>query len=174
MGELRGLWKDGVASSVDLLGEATVTHGRGPALRRALRRGARDADRRDRRGLARAPAARARRAGPLPRANLSVKVSALTPLLRADAPERGQRDAADRLRPLLRRARDRGAHLHIDMESLDSRDAVTELILDLLAEDEFADGPVRRRRAAGLPARLARHADADPRLGRRGCGARSR
>ena len=28
-------------------------------------------------------------AGPLPRGNLSVKVSALTPLLRAEAPERG-------------------------------------------------------------------------------------
>jgi RHH-type proline utilization regulon transcriptional repressor/proline dehydrogenase/delta 1-pyrroline-5-carboxylate dehydrogenase len=68
-------------------------------------------------------------------------VSALTPLLRPDAPERGQRDAAGRLRELLRLARDRGAHLHIDMESLDSRDAVTQLILDLLAEDEFRDGP---------------------------------
>ena len=32
--------------------------------------------------------------GPLPRANVSVKVSALTPLLRPDAPELGQRDAA--------------------------------------------------------------------------------
>jgi RHH-type proline utilization regulon transcriptional repressor/proline dehydrogenase/delta 1-pyrroline-5-carboxylate dehydrogenase len=70
-----------------------------------------------------------------------VKVSALTPLLRPDAPLRGQRDAADRLRPLLRRARDLDAHLHIDMESMDSRDAVLELILDLLAEDEFRAGP---------------------------------
>ena len=70
-----------------------------------------------------------------------MKVSALTPLLRPDAPERGKRDAADRLRPLLRRANDLGAHLHIDMESLDSRDAVLELILDLLGEDEFRDGP---------------------------------
>jgi len=68
-------------------------------------------------------------------------VSALTPLLRPDAPERGQRDAAQRLRGLLRRADALGAHLHIDMESLDSRDAVLELILDLLAEDEFRHGP---------------------------------
>jgi hypothetical protein len=80
-------------------------------------------------------------AGALPRANLSVKVSALTPLLRPDAPERGKRDAADRLRTLLRRARELGAHLHIDMESLDSRDAVLELVLELLAEDEFRSGP---------------------------------
>jgi RHH-type proline utilization regulon transcriptional repressor/proline dehydrogenase/delta 1-pyrroline-5-carboxylate dehydrogenase len=80
-------------------------------------------------------------AGPLPRANLSVKVSALTPLLRPEAPARGQRDAAPRLRELLRRAKDLDAHLHIDMESLDSREAVLELVLDLLAEPEFADGP---------------------------------
>ena len=81
-------------------------------------------------------------AGPLPRANLSVKVSALTPLLRPDAPERGKRDAAERLRRAAApRASELGAHLHIDMESLDSREAVLELVLELLAEPEFRDGP---------------------------------
>jgi RHH-type proline utilization regulon transcriptional repressor/proline dehydrogenase/delta 1-pyrroline-5-carboxylate dehydrogenase len=79
--------------------------------------------------------------GPLPRANLSVKVSALTPLLRPDAPDLGKRDAAGRLRRLLRRARDLDAHLHVDMESLDSRDAVLELIVELLGEEEFGAGP---------------------------------
>ena len=103
----------------------------------------------------RARTSSATRFGPLPRANLCVKVSALTPLMKPDAPERGQRDAAQRLRGLLRRAHALGAHLHIDMESLDSRDAVLELILALLAEEEFQAGPVGGRRAAGLPARLA-------------------
>jgi proline dehydrogenase len=140
LGVLRDLWKDGVASSVDLLGEATVTQAE------AQRYADRCADALD------TLAAAARRwpereqlerdsAGPLPRANLSVKVSALTPLLRPDAPERGKRDAAERLRPLLRRANELGAHLHIDMESMDSRDAVLELILELLAEDDFRAGP---------------------------------
>src|SRR5919108_658928 len=49
--------------------------------------------------------------------------------------------AACTRRWLLRRARDLGAHLHIDMESLDSRDAVLELVLELLAEEEFRAGP---------------------------------
>src|SRR4029078_13343704 len=80
-------------------------------------------------------------AGPLPRANLSVKVSALTPLLRPDAPERGKRDAGPRPRELLRHAKLLGVHLHIDMESYDSREAVVELVLELLSEPEFADGP---------------------------------
>jgi len=70
-----------------------------------------------------------------------VKVSALTPLLRPDAPELGKRDAAGRLRELLRHAKELGAHLHIDMESYDSREAVTDLVLEVLSEDEFRDGP---------------------------------
>ena len=140
LGDLRELWKDGVASTVDLLGEATVTQAE------AQRYADRCADALDTISRAAAdwperPQLERDAAGVLPRANLSVKVSALTPLLRPDAPERGKRDAADRLRPLLRRAHERGAHLHIDMESMDSRDAVLELILELLAEDEFRSGP---------------------------------
>ncbi|MEA2146469.1 MAG: proline dehydrogenase, partial [Solirubrobacteraceae bacterium] len=65
----------------------------------------------------------------------------LTPILRPDAPELGRRDAAERLRPLLRAARELGAHIHIDMESLDSREAVLELVLEILDEPEFRDGP---------------------------------
>ncbi len=140
LGALRGLWEHGAAVSVDLLGEATVT--------------AEEADRYAARCLEAleqlAEAARAWPArpvlerdgvGPLPRANVSVKVSALTPLLRPDAPDLGRRDAAGRLRPLLRRARELDAHIHIDMESLDSREAVLELVLELLSEDEFCSGP---------------------------------
>jgi proline dehydrogenase len=140
LGVLRELWKDGVASSVDLLGEATVTS------TEAQRYAARCADALDTIVAASArwparPQLEHDSAGQLPRANLSVKVSALTPLLRPDGPERGKRDAAERLRPLLRRAHELGAHLHIDMESMDSRDAVLELILELLTEDEFRAGP---------------------------------
>ena len=137
---LGALWQDGIAASVDLLGEATVT------AAEADRYAARCATTLD--VLAPAYAAMASRpllehdgVGALPRANLSVKVSALTPLLRAEAPDRGRRDAAPRLRELLRRAAAVGAHLHIDMESLDSREAVLELVLDLLAEPEFEHRP---------------------------------
>jgi proline dehydrogenase len=137
---LRDLWNEGVATSVDLLGEATVTSAE--ADRYAARcRDALDQLARIYAKLPARPALEADAAGPLPRANLSVKVSALTPLLRPDAPERGKRDAAGRLRDLLRLARERDAHLHIDMESLDSREAIGELVRELLAEDEFRDGP---------------------------------
>ena len=140
LGTLRDLWRGGIASSVDLLGEATVTQAEAQRYAErcdeALRTIATAA-----RSWPERPALEHDGVGVLPRANLSVKVSALTPLLRPDAPERGKRDAADRLRGLLRRARELGAHLHIDMESLDSRDAVLELVLELLAEPEFRAGP---------------------------------
>ena len=139
-GVLEDLWKRSVATSVDLLGEATVTSAE--ADRYAARcREALDGLVDVYRGLPDRPALEHDSTGPIPRENLSVKVSALTPLLRPDAPELGKRDAAGRLRELLRRARDLDAHLHIDMESFDSREAVTDLVLELLSEPEFRDGP---------------------------------
>jgi RHH-type proline utilization regulon transcriptional repressor/proline dehydrogenase/delta 1-pyrroline-5-carboxylate dehydrogenase len=138
--ELRRMWADGIASSVDLLGEVTVTAAEADAYRdrcaETLEALAADAVRYpERPGLERDSL------GPLPRANLSVKVSALTPLLRPEAPERGVADASTRLRPLLGRARELGAHLHLDMESLDSREATMALVFELLDSEEFRDGP---------------------------------
>jgi proline dehydrogenase len=137
---LRQLWKRDVTATVDLLGEATVTESE------ADRYAQRCSQALDQLAAAYAPFPHKPHlendsCGPLPRANLSVKVSALTPLLRPDAPERGKRDAAPRLRALLRQAKRLDAHLHIDMESLDTREAVTDLVLELLSEPEFKDGP---------------------------------
>ena len=137
---LGGMWRQGIASSVDLLGESTVTAAEADAYAR------RCADALDvltaaSRRWAPRPVLEADGAGTVARVNLSVKVSALTPLLRPEAPERGRADAGERLRPLLRRARAHGAHLHVDMESLDSREVVLGLVLDLLSEPEFRAGP---------------------------------
>jgi proline dehydrogenase len=140
VGALRDLWRSGVASTVDLLGEATVTQPE------ADRYAARCADALDVLAAEEVrwpdrPQLEADSIGPLPRANVSVKVSALTPLLRPDAPEIGRDDAAGRLRPLLAKARELGAHLHVDMESLDSMEATLDLVFGLLEEDEFAAAP---------------------------------
>ena len=129
-----------MASTVDLLGEATVTDaeadGYAGRCTDALEQIARESTRWPAR-----PMLEHDSSGPLARANVSVKVSALTPVLRPDAPSLGREDAGRRLRPLLRRAHELGAHVHIDMESFDSREAVLELVLAMLGEDEFRDGP---------------------------------
>jgi proline dehydrogenase len=137
---LAALWREGAGASLDLLGEATVT--REEADRYAARcTEALDVLSAATPGWPARPTLERDGAGPLPRANVSVKVSALTPLMRAIAPEVGADDAAGRLRPLLRRARDVGAHLHIDMESLDTLETTMRLVLDLLGEEEFRPGP---------------------------------
>jgi RHH-type proline utilization regulon transcriptional repressor/proline dehydrogenase/delta 1-pyrroline-5-carboxylate dehydrogenase len=140
VGELRSMWRDGIASSLDLLGEATVT--------------ADEADRyagRCTEALEELPRAYERvperdqlehdSLGRLPRANLSVKVSALTPLMRPEAPELGRDDAARRLRPLLDQARELGVHLHIDMESVDALETTLDLVFALLDEPGLREGP---------------------------------
>ena len=137
---IRHLWENGAAVSLDLLGEATVTEAE------ADRYAARCLDALE--TLAGAAGSWPERSvleadslGRLPRVNLSVKVSALTPLLRPEAPEVGREDAARRMRPLLVRAAELGAHLHIDMESVDTIEATLGLVFELLDEPELRDGP---------------------------------
>src|SRR3954453_10052901 len=140
VGELRSMWRDGIAASLDLLGEATVT------AEEADRYAARCTDALEE--LARAYEKVPEREqlehdslGRLPRANPSVKGSALTPLMRPEAPELGRDDAARRLRPLLELARERDVHLHIDMESVDALETTLELVFALLEEPGLRDGP---------------------------------
>jgi len=138
---LRRAWDRGEAFSLDLLGEATVT---APECDSYRDRCLSSLD-----YLAELTAGwpahpllpEADRHGPLPRANLSVKLTALTPVIRADAPERGAGEAAARLRALMRRARDLGAHLHLDMEWVDTRETLLRAVEGLLSEEEFRAGP---------------------------------
>jgi RHH-type proline utilization regulon transcriptional repressor/proline dehydrogenase/delta 1-pyrroline-5-carboxylate dehydrogenase len=139
-GTLRSLWQAGVATSLDLLGEATVTESEADRYRMRCEEALgvlADLYR----PLPARPSLESDSLGPVPRANLSVKVSALTPLLRPEAPELGERDAEPRLLELLRQAQRCGAHLHVDMESFDSCEPVTDLVLSLLSREEFRGGP---------------------------------
>jgi proline dehydrogenase len=135
---LRRMWREGIAASLDLLGEATVN--RAEADRYAERcAAALDVLARAYEDVPQRPVLESDSSGPIPRANLSVKVSALTPMLRPSAPARGRDDAAARLRPLLRRADELGCHVHIDMESVDALETTLELVFDVLSE--LPDGP---------------------------------
>jgi proline dehydrogenase len=137
---IRHLWEHGAAVSLDLLGEATVTQPEADRYAErcldALETLAAAAPSWPERPLLERDAL-----GPVPRVNVSVKVSALSPLLRPEAPEIGRDDAARRMRPLLLRAKELGAHLHIDMESVDTLEATMQLVFDLLSEPELRDGP---------------------------------
>ncbi len=79
--------------------------------------------------------------GPMPRLNLSVKLTGLDPHFDAVDPDRAIREVSSRLRPLLRRAREQGAFVNIDMESTRHREITLDLFEHLLMEDGLRDWP---------------------------------
>src|SRR5215211_5632438 len=137
---LRGMWRRGQAFALDLLGESTVSEAEAEAYFERCAETLRvlaDVTR----GWPEQPILDADHHGRLARANLSIKLTALTPLLRPLAPERGANDAARRLRPLLHLAREVGAHVHLDMEDFDSRETLLLAFEEVLASEEFREAP---------------------------------
>jgi RHH-type transcriptional regulator, proline utilization regulon repressor / proline dehydrogenase / delta 1-pyrroline-5-carboxylate dehydrogenase len=80
---------------------------------------------------------------PLPRLNLSVKISALTPDVHPADPENSIAALKKRLRPILRRAREVGAFINFDMESYKLKDLTLALFKSILEEEEFGSGSER-------------------------------
>ncbi len=79
--------------------------------------------------------------GPMSRANVSIKLTALDPNFDPMDPVRCRRDVCARLRPILRRAQEVGALVNIDMEHYKVRDLTLEMFMTLLNEPEFRDWP---------------------------------
>ncbi len=77
--------------------------------------------------------------GPIPRLNLSVKMSALVSHFRTIDPAGTSAAVKERLRPLLRRARECHAYLHVDMEQYAYKDLTLDIFKSILEEDEFRD-----------------------------------
>ncbi|MBI2364937.1 MAG: L-glutamate gamma-semialdehyde dehydrogenase [Deltaproteobacteria bacterium] len=79
-------------------------------------------------------------AGPLPRVNVSVKVSSLYPRFDPLDPD-SEKVARERLRPLFREAARLRAALTIDMEQFAFKGLTLEIFRNLLEEREFSEGP---------------------------------
>jgi RHH-type proline utilization regulon transcriptional repressor/proline dehydrogenase/delta 1-pyrroline-5-carboxylate dehydrogenase len=134
----------GIATTIDLLGETVVSEPEADAFV------ARNLDVLDTVGRAikdddKACFSDLGPSGPLPRLNLSVKVSALTPEVHQADPERSVAALRERLRPILRRAREIGAFINFDMESHGLKDLTLSLFRSILSEEEFRELP-----AAGI------------------------
>ena len=135
---LHALWRKGSAHTVDLLGEKTIVEGEADRyaarvvellteIADAASRWAPD-DHLERDDL-----------GPLPRVNVSIKPTALATHYEPLSSEVGIEGAKARIRPILRLARERGAHVHFDMEHADAKDLTLQLYRELLDEPEFVD-----------------------------------
>jgi RHH-type proline utilization regulon transcriptional repressor/proline dehydrogenase/delta 1-pyrroline-5-carboxylate dehydrogenase len=79
--------------------------------------------------------------GPLPRLNLSVKISALTPDVHPADPENSIVALKERFRPILRRAAEVGALINFDMESYKLKDLTLALFKSIFEEPEFREKP---------------------------------
>jgi proline dehydrogenase len=137
---LRAMWRHGQAFALDLLGESTVSEAEAEAYSKRCAETLRVLSEVTSEWPEQ-PLLDADLHGRLPRANLSIKLTALTPLLRPLAPEVGAADAARRLTPLLRLARELGAHVHLDMEDFDSRETLLLAFEEVLSSEEFRSAP---------------------------------
>jgi RHH-type proline utilization regulon transcriptional repressor/proline dehydrogenase/delta 1-pyrroline-5-carboxylate dehydrogenase len=79
--------------------------------------------------------------GPIPRVNLSVKLSALDSQFDAIDPEGTMRRVGGRLRELFRAARRLGAFINVDMESYEKKSLTLHIFQSVLDEAEFRDWP---------------------------------
>jgi RHH-type proline utilization regulon transcriptional repressor/proline dehydrogenase/delta 1-pyrroline-5-carboxylate dehydrogenase len=129
-----------LAFTIDLLGEATITEPEADnvqkqyldllaGLTREVNEWAEEPmiDRDDR--------------GPLPRVNVSVKLSALYSQFDPIDPEGTARAVSRRLRPILVLARKTGAFVNFDMEQYSYKDVTLKIFRDILTEPEFRDWP---------------------------------
>jgi len=124
--------------TLDLLGEAVISEAEADAYAAAYRR-----------LLEELPAVAARWPadplvddgpdGGLPRVNVSLKLSALDSRFDAIDPVGTTERVLARLRPLWRLARDRGAHVHVDMESHATKDLAFSIFQAIAMEEEFRD-----------------------------------
>jgi RHH-type proline utilization regulon transcriptional repressor/proline dehydrogenase/delta 1-pyrroline-5-carboxylate dehydrogenase len=136
---LEKLRQEPSAFTLDVVGEATVSDGEALAMQRRyidlLRRLAAAS-----RDWPSAPQIDAGPDGPLPRIDLSVKLSALC--ARFDPLDLDTEIAVkDRLRPLLREASKLDAALTVDMEQYAHKDLTLDIFRSLLEEEEFSRRP---------------------------------
>jgi RHH-type proline utilization regulon transcriptional repressor/proline dehydrogenase/delta 1-pyrroline-5-carboxylate dehydrogenase len=133
--------KLGIATTIDLLGEAVVNEEEADIF---LKRNLEILDSVSK-FYAKEPEPCFSDLGPdgkkLPRLNLSVKISALTPDVHPADPENSIKALKQRLRPILRRAIEVGALINFDMESYKLKDLTLQLFKSIFEEDEFRQKP---------------------------------
>lgn len=137
---VEGFHKQGLAFTVDVLGEATLSEAEAEEYQRrylelleALTEHAPKWPKVEQ--VDEAPW------GTLPRANVSVKLSALYSQLDPIAPDQSANVIMERLRPILRLAKERGAHIQIDMEDHNLKDLTFDIFRRIGDDPEFKDYP---------------------------------
>src|SRR5439155_7089363 len=79
--------------------------------------------------------------GPLPRVNVSIKLSSLFSQFDSIDPDGTSRAVLDRLRPILQAARQRQVFVNVDMEQHAYKDLTLRIFRQIFGENEFRDWP---------------------------------
>ncbi len=131
---IRRLHDLGMGFTLDVVGEATASEAEADAYMRKYLLLVKELSAR----LERASSDVAARL-PVPRINLSLKLSALYSQFDPVDPEGTSEAVKSRLRPILRAAKEAGAFIHVDMEQYAYKDLTLRIVKEVLQEPEFAD-----------------------------------
>lgn len=139
---LRGLHDRNIAFTVDLLGEAVLSEaeadqyaGRYLDMLALLAR--------ETAGWPGACKSNLRAEGSVPALNISIKISALYSQIHPTDPETAIERISNRLRPILRKAKETGALVNFDMESYALKNLTLRLFKTIFSEPEFNKEPAR-------------------------------
>ena len=139
---LRTLHQEGIACSVDLLGEATCSEVEAEVYQaRYLALIDRLAD--DVSQWPAAPTIDENHLGPIPRANVSLKISALDSQLDAVDPAGSVSRLKDRVLPIFLRAKDKNVFLNVDLERWALHGITYDLFEDILSHPALRTWPPR-------------------------------
>jgi RHH-type proline utilization regulon transcriptional repressor/proline dehydrogenase/delta 1-pyrroline-5-carboxylate dehydrogenase len=137
--DLRALWKDGIAFSVDLLGEACVSNAEADMYQRKYLDlvenlvGEASAWKPD-------PRLEKDHVGAVPRVNVSIKVSSLCAQFDPIAPETAINDLMRRLKPILEAAHRNGVLINFDMEQFALKDLTLDAFMHACESYPFEAG----------------------------------
>ena len=79
--------------------------------------------------------------GPIPKVNVSVKMSSLYSKIKVEAWDETKKALVERLSPIFRRAQKLGLFINIDMEHYHHKDLTLEVFEELVLSEEFKDYP---------------------------------
>lgn len=136
---LRDLWNDGIAFSVDLLGETCLSDEEADAYRDKYLDLIQNLPS-EVAGWKPQPRLESDHLGPIPRTNVSVKISSLSGRCDPIDTEGAINDLMKRLLPILETARDRGVFVNFDMEHFAFKDLTLELFQRCCERVDFQAG----------------------------------
>lgn len=137
---LSQLWKDGRAWSVDLLGEATISEQEADRYRDQCLSALNELGHATKTWPS-TPLLQEDHLGPIPRVQLSLKISALSSRLDPIDPDGSYESVAARLRPLVDLAQSLPAGLIFDMEQAETKDLILHIFKQLFAEQAYRSYP---------------------------------